>query len=53
MNNGRFDNSDEVYFFMDEPQVKPIGCDELEKNHVEADPQNGDEIYCANETARD
>ena len=53
MKNTVFDNSDEVYFFMEEPPMKPVYCDDLEKNHIEADPQNGDEIYCANETARD
>lgn len=53
MKNTVFDISDEVYFFMEEPPMKPVYCDDLEKNHIEADPQNGDEIYCANETARD
>ncbi|MBQ6264988.1 MAG: hypothetical protein IJK60_06010 [Clostridia bacterium] len=53
MNNGCFDNSDEVYFYMDEPQVKQIDCEELEKEHGDEDPVNCDEVYCLNVTSWD
>ena len=52
MKNGTFDNSDEVYFYMDEPQVKQIDCEELEKEHGDEDPPEED-AYCENETSWD
>ena len=52
MKNAIFDNSDEVYFFMDEPQVKQIDCEELKKEHGDEDPPKED-AYCVNETSWD
>ena len=53
METDNFDNSDEVYFFMDEPQLKQIDIEELEKEHGDEDPASGDEAFCLNDSARD
>ena len=53
METDNFDNSDEVYFFMDEPQLKQIDIEELEKEHSDKDPASGDEAFCLNDSVRD
>ena len=52
MKNTCFDIADEVYFFMEEPELKQIDCEELEKEHGDEYPPHEDD-YCENETSRD
>ncbi|MCR5149715.1 MAG: hypothetical protein K6B52_00630 [Clostridiales bacterium] len=53
MQNDNTGNSNEVYFFMDAPQVKQVDNEELRKEHGEKDSLEYDELYCINETSWD